>query len=65
MRTFSTLIFGPIELARLALVSGFRLRGKYWSWRWHTAFGRGRPPRGELIWSVLRFAHWARRMRKL
>jgi hypothetical protein len=65
MRTLATLILGPIELARLALASRLRLRGKYWTWRWHTAFGRGAPPRGELIWAMLRYARWAGRMRRL
>jgi hypothetical protein len=65
MRTLAILILGPIELARLAVISRFRLRGKYWSWRWHTAFGRGTPPRGQLLMGLLRYAHWAGRMRRL
>lgn len=65
MRTLANLILGPLELARLAVISRFRLRGKYWSWRWHTAFGRGTPPRPELLRALLRYAHWARKMRRL
>jgi len=65
VRTLSTIFLGSLELLRLAITTRFRLRGPYWSWRWNTAFGRGTPPRKELIWSVLRFGHWARRMRRL
>ena len=32
---------GLYQLARLALLSGFRFRGSYWAWRAHTAVGRG------------------------
>ena len=53
------------ELFRLAALSGFRLKGRYWSWRMHTAFGRGYPAsRGELIRSVLEYGRWVRRMRR-
>jgi hypothetical protein len=52
------------ELARLAALSGFRLRGRYWKWRMHTAFGRGWPEsRRELIVAVLAYGRWVRRMR--
>lgn len=65
MRHLAILAMGAWELLRLAVRSRFRLRGPYWAWRWHTAFGRGAPPRGELVRSVLRYGHWARRMRRL
>lgn len=65
MRTLATVLLGSWELLRLALVSGFRLRGPYWNWRWQTAFGRGVPPRAELLWATLRFGRWAGRMRRL
>ena len=56
---------GAIELARLALATRLQLRGPYWQWRMHTAFGRGRPQtRAELILSALDFGIWARRMRR-
>ena len=56
---------GIYELARLAAVSGFRLRGRYWSWRLHTAFGRGYPSsRLELIRSVLAYGRWMHIMRR-
>ncbi|MEZ6233737.1 MAG: hypothetical protein R3B68_06070 [Phycisphaerales bacterium] len=64
MHSIGTAILGAFELLRLAVVSRFRLRGPYWSWRWHTAFGRGSPPRPELLWAMLRFGRWARRMRR-
>lgn len=54
-----------VELLRLAAISGFRLRGKYWTWRMHTAFGRGVPAgRAEYIASILEYGRWARRMRR-
>ncbi len=32
---------GIYELARLAVLSGFRMKGAYWTWRKHTALGPG------------------------
>ena len=65
MRTVLDSIGGVFELARLAALTGFRMRGQYWSWRWHTAFGRGAPEnRRELAASVLEYARWVRRMRR-
>jgi hypothetical protein len=56
---------GLIELCRLALVSRFRLRSRYWQWRWQTAFGRGAPAtRLETVAAVLQYARWVRRMRR-
>lgn len=56
---------GVYELVRLALVSGLRLRGPYWQWRVHTAFGRGMPgTRGELVRSVLAYGRWVYRLRR-
>lgn len=55
---------GLYELLRLALISRFRFRGPYWQWRLHTAFGRGMPPRAELIHSVLDYARWVYRSRR-
>ena len=57
---------GFYELARLALITGLRLRGPYWRWRLHTAFGRGYPPsRAALIRGVLAYGRWMYRMRRL
>jgi len=59
------LIGGLYQLARLAVISGFKLRGKYWSWRNHTAFGAGYPVnRADLIRAVLEYGIWVHRMRK-
>jgi hypothetical protein len=53
------------ELARLAAISKFRMRGAYWTWRMHTAFGRGKPTsRGEYFRSVLEYGRWVHRMRR-
>jgi hypothetical protein len=53
------------ELARLAALSRFRMRGPYWSWRMHTAFGRGYPNRRELLRGVLAYGRWVHQMRRM
>jgi len=57
-------IGGVFQLIRLGVISGFRFRGAYWTWRLHTAFGRGYPPKGELVRSVLAYGRWVHRMRR-
>jgi hypothetical protein len=53
------------ELVRLGVLTRFRLRGPYWRWRMHTAFGRGYPrSRLELARAVLAYGRWMRRMRR-
>jgi hypothetical protein len=55
---------GMYELVRLAIITRLRFRGPYWTWRLHTAFGRGYPAsRWELVHSVLEYGIWMRRMR--
>jgi hypothetical protein len=64
MRIFEN-IGALYELARLAALSGFRVRGPYWKWRLHTAFGRGYPAsKAELVASVLAYGRWVRRLRR-
>lgn len=55
------------ELARLAVISGFRMSGPYWHWRMTTALG----PKGlaavspaERRRAVLHYARWIARMRR-
>lgn len=56
---------GVYELLRLAAITRFRFRGRYWRWRFETAFGRGLPAsRGELIRRVLSYGRWMHRMRR-
>jgi hypothetical protein len=56
---------GLYELARLACISRFRFKGAYWSWRMHTAFGRGYPrSRAELVRAVLAYGRWVWRTRR-
>lgn len=64
MRWLIDTLGGLWELFRLALITGFRFRGPYWQWRLHTAFGRGYPPRGELVRSVLDYGRWVYRARR-
>lgn len=52
------------ELPRMAITARFRVRGPYYAWRWETAFGRGVPPRGELLRGLVEYAAWAHRIRK-
>lgn len=54
------------QLARLFAQSRGRLRGKYWTWRRDTAFGRGMPAsRRETIKATLDYGRWIARVRKL
>ena len=59
------LLGGLWQLVRLAAISGFRLRGDYWTWRLHTAFGAGYPAsRWELVKSLIEYGCWVHRMRR-
>jgi hypothetical protein len=54
------------ELLRLGVITRFRMRGAYWTWRLHTAFGRGYPAsKWELAKSVLEYGVWVRRIRRM
>jgi hypothetical protein len=57
-------IGGVYELVRLGFISRFRFSGAYWTWRLHTAFGRGYPRRSELRRAVLDYGRWMHRMRR-
>lgn len=65
MRWLIDTLGGVYELGRLAVITRFRFRGAYWTWRLHTAFGRGYPPsRAELARSVLDYGRWVYRTRR-
>lgn len=65
MQTLVETIGALYELLRLGVISRFRFRGPYWSWRLHTAFGRGYPQsRAELVRSILAYGRWAYRTRR-
>jgi hypothetical protein len=64
VRAAAETLGGAWELLRLGMITRFRFRGPYWQWRLHTAFGRGYPPRRELIASTLEYARWMRQMRR-
>lgn len=55
---------GLYELLRLGVITRFRFSGPYWQWRLHTAFGRGQPPRAEMLRSVLDYGRWVYRTRR-
>ena len=49
-------------LLRLAIITRFRFRGDYWSWRLNTAYGRGMPSsRWELVVSTIEYGRWMHR----
>lgn len=57
---------GLWQLLRLGVLTRFRFRGQYWSWRMQTAFGRGYPAsRWELVRSVLDYGRWMHRTRRM
>ena len=65
MRQITTIALGLLELVSLGCITRFRIRGRYWTWRLHTALGDGpRPGRAEMILMTIEYAAWARRMRK-
>lgn len=64
MRWLIGTLGGLYELARLGVLTRFDFKGPYWTWRLHTAFGKGYPKtRWETIKSVLEYARWVRKMR--
>lgn len=65
MHRFLQTLGGLYQLLRLGVVTRFRLRGAYWQWRLHTAYGRGWPDsRRRLVHDVLEYARWVHRMRR-
>lgn len=63
MRRLLDTILGLYELLRMGVVTRFRFRGRYWRWRYETAFGRGAPSRVAMIRAAIRYGAWAHRMR--
>lgn len=56
-------ILGVLGLAIAAVETRGRLRGRYWSWRLQTAYGKARPPtRGRQITDALEYGRWRLRM---
>jgi len=56
---------GLWQLLRLGVLTKFRMRGPYWKWRMHTAFGRGYPAtKTELVRSILEYGVWMHTMRR-
>ncbi|HLO40642.1 MAG TPA: hypothetical protein VK176_06430 [Phycisphaerales bacterium] len=65
MRWLLDTLGGLWELLRLGWITRFRFKGAYWSWRIHTAFGRGMPTsRWETLHAVIAYARWMHRMRR-
>lgn len=66
LRTVWDTIAGGLELLRLGFLSRFRFRGVYWSWRMHTAFGRGLPAsRWEVVRAAIDYGRWIHAIRRL
>ncbi|MEK6700927.1 MAG: hypothetical protein AABZ53_01580 [Planctomycetota bacterium] len=54
------------ELARLGVLTRFKLGSAYWRWRLHTAFGRGYPSgRVAMLKSVFEYGRWVFCMRRM
>ena len=61
-------IRGAWNLFLLGWATGFRLRGRYWSWRMETAFGADRakwPSAAERRRAALEYGAWVGAMRRL
>jgi hypothetical protein len=64
MRWIADTLGGLYELLRLGVLTRFRFSGSYWTWRMHTAFGRGMPGKRETRHAVLDYGRWMHRMRR-
>ncbi len=64
MRHMLDTIGGLYQLARLAIITGFRFNGPYWTWRKHTAFGHTPPTGAAGRHAVLEYARWVHRTRR-
>ncbi|MFO0856286.1 MAG: hypothetical protein U0640_02875 [Phycisphaerales bacterium] len=67
MRRTLDFLWALYELARLALITRFNFKGKYWTWRWQTALG----PQGankftsRQRWhAMIEYGRWVARMRR-
>ena len=61
------LIHGLVGLLYLAVVTRFRLRGRYWTWRMETALGSDRsawPSARERRRAILLYGGWSHRLRR-
>ena len=60
-----TTLWGLVLLAGMGLRTGFRLKGPYWTWRQHTAFGPWGPSsRAEGRRALLEYARWLAQYRR-
>lgn len=65
VRWFLDTVGGLYQLARLGVLTGFRFKGDYWTWRMQTAFGRGTPEsRREMTRAILDYGRWMHRTRR-
>jgi len=54
-----------IELARFAMLTGFRFKGPYWAWRLHTALGTAPSSTVRRARAAIAYGLWIRKMRKI
>jgi hypothetical protein len=65
MRSFLDNFWAVYELARLYVITGGKLKGAYWTWRWQTALGENHgKSRWELARAALEYGRWVARMRR-
>jgi hypothetical protein len=67
MRFLIETIGGLYELFRLGVITRFRFRGPYWTWRMETAFGidpAQYPPFSARLHAALDYGRWVYRMKR-
>ncbi|HLP82720.1 MAG TPA: hypothetical protein VK157_00075 [Phycisphaerales bacterium] len=65
MRHHLDTLWALYELARLYVITGGKLKGAYWTWRWQTALGDNHgKSRRELVQAMLEYGRWVARMRR-
>ena len=65
LRDLFDAMIGLWLLLIISMKSKLMGQGRYLDWRWQPAFGRGVPPKIELLLAVVRYARWTARMRRL
>lgn len=55
---------GLAGLIGAAIDARGRVRGRYWSWRYRTAYGAGDPPRSRVLADAIAYGRWRVRMRR-
>jgi hypothetical protein len=66
MRHHLDTLWAFYELARLFIITGGKLKGAYWTWRWQTALGNNHgKTRTELLRAMIEYGRWVAKMRRI